>query len=100
WMPFLNENDPLPQQVSPYATTSHPTIQAAFDLLPTSIDRETDVLLDLGCGDGRIVNFAAAKYGIRGYGVDLNPELLASAQQASHNLHVEHLVTFIEHSFL
>jgi uncharacterized protein (TIGR03000 family) len=33
-----------------------------------------DVVFDLGCGDGRIVVAAAAKFGARGVGVDLDPQ--------------------------
>jgi uncharacterized protein (TIGR03000 family) len=33
-----------------------------------------DVVFDLGCGDGRVVVMAAAKFGARGVGVDLDPE--------------------------
>jgi SAM-dependent methyltransferase len=100
WMPFSNESDPLPHQVAPHATTSQSLIQAAFDLLPSGVHGDSDVLLDLGCGDGRIVNFAASKYGMRGFGVDLNQELLAMARKTSQELHVERLVSFLECSFL
>lgn len=45
-----------------------------------------DTLVDLGSGDGRIVITAARRFGARGLGVDLVPDLvarsLASAQQA------------------
>ena len=34
---------------------------------------KTDVVYDLGCGDGRIVVTAAKKYGCRGVGFDINP---------------------------
>jgi Cyclopropane fatty acid synthase and related methyltransferases len=35
-----------------------------------------DILYDMGSGDGRVVIEAAKKYGIRGVGVDLNPDWL------------------------
>lgn len=35
-----------------------------------------DFVIDLGSGDGRIVITAAKKYGARGLGVDLNPDLV------------------------
>lgn len=45
-----------------------------------------DFVIDLGSGDGRIVITAAKKYGARGLGVDLNPDLvkrsIANAQAA------------------
>src|SRR5512147_142347 len=33
-----------------------------------------DFVIDLGCGDGRIVVMAAGKFGARGKGVDFNPK--------------------------
>ena len=36
--------------------------------------RKTDVVCDLGCGDGRIVVAAAKNYGARGVGIDINPQ--------------------------
>ena len=40
-----------------------------------------DILYDMGSGDGRVVIEAAKKYGIRGIGIDLNPELVAKARE-------------------
>ncbi len=48
--------------------------------------KKTDVVYDLGCGDGRIVIAAAKEFGARGVGIDIDPERiresLANAQQA------------------
>jgi SAM-dependent methyltransferase len=41
--------------------------------------RGDDYLVDLGSGDGRIVITAAQRYGARGFGVDINPELVKLA---------------------
>jgi SAM-dependent methyltransferase len=40
----------------------------------------TDVVYDLGCGDGRLVLAAVKRYGARGLGVDLDGDLVARAQ--------------------
>lgn len=53
-----------------------------------------DVLYDMGSGDGRIVIEAAKKYGIRGVGIDLNPELVNKARDSAKREGVEHLVEF------
>jgi len=53
-----------------------------------------DLLYDMGSGDGRIVIEAAKKYGIRGVGIDLNPELVAKAKENALNEGVSHLVEF------
>jgi SAM-dependent methyltransferase len=44
--------------------------------------RSTDVVYDLGSGDGRILIAAAKKYGARGVGIEIDPELI---QQATAN---------------
>ena len=40
---------------------------------------KSDVVIDLGCGDGRIPIAAAKKYGARGIGVDIDPQRIAEA---------------------
>jgi SAM-dependent methyltransferase len=40
-----------------------------------------DVVYDLGCGDGRIVITAAQKYGVRGVGIDIDPERIKEARE-------------------
>ena len=56
----------------------------------------TDVVYDLGCGDGRIVIMAAKRYGARGVGVDIDPRRIADAKANARKEGVEHLVTFIQ----
>ena len=55
---------------------------------------KTDVVYDLGCGDGRIVIAAAQKFGARGVGVDIDPVRVAEARRNAALAKVEHLVTF------
>ena len=56
--------------------------------------KKGDILYDMGSGDGRIVIEAAKKFGIRGVGIDLNPELVAKAKENAVNEGVSHLVEF------
>jgi protein-L-isoaspartate O-methyltransferase len=56
--------------------------------------RTTDVVYDLGCGDGRIVIAAARTYGARGVGVDIDPTRIEEARANARRAGVEHLVTF------
>lgn len=53
-----------------------------------------DVLYDLGCGDGRIVIAAAQNYGVRGVGIDFDPELIKISQANAAQAGVAHLVEF------
>ncbi|WP_030196951.1 class I SAM-dependent methyltransferase [Streptomyces sp. NRRL S-87] len=43
--------------------------------------REGDVLVDFGCGPGRVAGSAAARLGVRLVGVDTSPEMLALARE-------------------
>lgn len=54
----------------------------------------SDVVYDLGCGDGRIVIAAARIYGARGVGVDIDPARIDEARENARQAGVEHLVTF------
>jgi len=56
--------------------------------------RKGDILYDMGSGDGRIVIEAAKKFGIKGVGIDLNPELVAKARENAEKEGVSHLVEF------
>ena len=55
-----------------------------------------DVVYDLGSGDGRIVILAAQKYGARGVGIELQPQLVEVARQVARDAELENRVTFIE----
>jgi cyclopropane fatty-acyl-phospholipid synthase-like methyltransferase len=56
--------------------------------------KKGDVLYDMGSGDGRIVIEAAKKFGVRGVGIDLNPELVAKARENAAKEGVSDLVEF------
>jgi len=70
-----------PRQVRinpPYVQTPRDVILA---MLKVAGVKQTDVVYDLGCGDGRILIAAAQICGARGVGVDLNSERVAEAQR-------------------
>jgi SAM-dependent methyltransferase len=56
----------------------------------------SDVVYDLGCGDGRIVITAAQKYGVRAVGVDIDPKRIAEATANAKAAKVTDKVRFIE----
>ncbi|NWF84134.1 MAG: methyltransferase domain-containing protein [Bryobacteraceae bacterium] len=76
----------------PYVPTTEPAVQAMMKLGDV---KKTDILYDLGCGDGRIV-IAAAKLGARAVGIDINPVRIAEARENAKKAGVEHLVRFEE----
>jgi SAM-dependent methyltransferase len=53
-----------------------------------------DLVYDIGSGDGAIIIRAAKKYGVRGVGIEIDPDLVAKARQNAIREKVEHLVEF------
>ncbi len=71
-----------------------PTPQDVVDqMLELGNVTDTDVLYDLGCGDGRVVITAAKKYGARGFGVDLEPYRVEESKANAKAAGVEGMVT-------
>ena len=68
-------------------------IEGFFELAPVS---ESDVVYDLGCGDGRLL-FAALERGAgRVVGVDIDPKRIAAARKEAKIRGWENKTTFIE----
>jgi SAM-dependent methyltransferase len=78
---------------APYIATPYPVVDAMLALARV---KKKDLIIDLGCGDGRIVIEAAKRYGARGIGVDINPERIAEAKANARRERVEQLVKFEE----
>lgn len=53
-----------------------------------------DVVYDLGCGDGRILIAAAQRYGVRGVGIDIDPDRIQAANHQAELAGVSHLIQF------
>jgi len=82
----------LPQQsLAPYVPTPEDVVERMLILAEVN---ESDVVYDLGCGDGRIPIAAAHKYGARGVGVDIDPRRIAESRANARAAGVEHLVEF------
>ena len=74
-----------------------PTTDQAVDaMLKLAGVKKTDVVYDLGCGDGRIVVAAAKTYGAHAVGIDINPVRIAEATENAKKAGVENLVRFEE----
>lgn len=79
------------QSLAPYVPTPEDVVDRMLTLAEVT---KEDVVLDLGCGDGRIPIRAAQKYGARGIGVDIDPKRIAEATANARAAGVEHLTEF------
>lgn len=77
----------------PFVPTTDEAVEAMLKLGQV---KKTDIVYDLGCGDGRIVIAAAKKFGAHGVGIDINPERIAEAKENARKAGVEGLVRFEE----
>ena len=77
----------------PFVPTTDEAVQAMLKLADV---KKTDVVYDLGCGDGRIVIAAAKSYGAHAVGIDIDPVRIAEAKENAKTAGVENLVRFEE----
>ncbi len=90
-VPTAAQEAQRPQLDVPYVPTPENVVE---EMLKLANIHKGDVLYDLGCGDGRIVITAAKQFGIRGVGIDLNPERIKEAKENAKKAGVTNLVTF------
>jgi SAM-dependent methyltransferase len=77
----------------PYVPTEDFIINEMFKLVRL---RASDILYDLGCGDGRIVIRAVKKVGARGVGVDIDPTRIAESKAKAIAAGVADRTTFLQ----
>jgi len=80
-----------PQSLAPYVPTPQEVVDRMLEMAEVTAQ---DVVLDLGCGDGRIPITAAVRYGAHGIGVDIDPVRVAESRANAIRAGVEHLVEF------
>ena len=89
---FVGAQRPDGSGLAPFASTPEDIVERMLEFAKVG---PTDVVYDLGCGDGRIVITAARKYGARGLGVDVDPKRIAESRANARNAGVDSLVTFL-----
>jgi predicted O-methyltransferase YrrM len=77
--------------LAPYVPTPNMVVEKMLQIAEVE---KGDVIIDLGCGDGRIVITAAKEYGARGIGVDIDPQLIEESNRLAKKAGVDHLVDF------
>ena len=88
-LPALADNARAPDVV--YVPTPQNVVE---DMLRLADVQKGDVLYDLGSGDGRIPVTAARKYGVRGVGIDIDPDRIREAEHNAQQSGVSKLVRF------
>ena len=75
----------------PYVVTPYPVVDEMLRLAKVG---PSDVVFDLGCGDGRIVIAAAERHGARGVGIDIDPRRIEEANEGARRAGVADRVRF------
>jgi SAM-dependent methyltransferase len=71
-----------------YVPTPNDVVEKMLEMVGV---KKSDLLYDLGCGDGRIVVMAAKKYGCKAVGYEIVPELVEKGRKIIEKRKVEHL---------
>ena len=84
------------ESVVPYVWTPD---DIAASMLRLADVQPSDVVYDLGSGDGRIVLIAARQFDARGVGIEIEPRLVEESRESAKKLKVDDRVEFIQKSF-
>ena len=79
------------QSLAPYVPTPDDVVIRMLELAGV---KASDVVYDLGCGDGRIPIAAAKRFGARGVGIDIDPGRIEESRANAKAAGVESLVEF------
>ncbi len=82
-----------PRSISGYTPTAPDVVNRMLGLAGVG---PSDVVYDLGCGDGRIVIEAARRFGARGVGMDIDAQRIREAEENARAAGVEGLVRFYQ----
>jgi len=83
--------------LAPFVATPEEIVD---EMLRITEVRKDDLVYDLGSGDGRIVITAARRYGARGIGFEIDPDLVRRSRENARHAGVAHLVEFHEQDVL
>ena len=89
--------DHSPQKVAPFISSPQPIVDRMLDL---AAPKPGEMVLDLGCGDGRVLITAAQRYKAKGMGVELSVRLVQFAKDQLKRLNLEDQVTIQQGSLM
>ena len=81
------------ESLAPFVPTPQAVVERMLALAEVTSE---DIVIDAGCGDGRMAITAAKKYGARAVGIDYDPERIRESKENAKKAGVENLVTFIQ----
>jgi len=94
-LPAGDEKDPEWMQTPDVVYVGTP-----YDLVSRMLEmakvRKGDLVVDLGCGDARMLVLAAQKYGSRGIGYDIDPDMVRASRNNAKRNNVEGLVKIVQ----
>ena len=80
------------EDLAPFVPTPPEVVAKMFELAKADKD---SVIYDIGCGDGRIIIYAARTFGAQGVGIDIDPERIKESKENAKKEGVEKLVKFL-----
>jgi predicted RNA methylase len=86
-----------PNNLAPFVPTPEPVVEK---MLEAGQLKPGETLIDLGCGDGRILFAAAQKFGARAVGVELSAKLVKSISERVQALGLQNQIKVIEGNLL
>jgi len=78
---------------TPYVPTPQVVVEHMLELAKV---KPGETVIDLGSGDGRIMITAAKEYGARGFGVEIDPELVQSSNEEAKRVGVADRIKFVK----
>jgi len=75
---YLQAHSRAVADLAPFVPTPMKVVAKMLQLAAVT---SADTVIDIGCGDGRIVIAAAKDYGARGVGIDLDPSLIVKSEE-------------------
>ena len=92
WLSACAQPQPKKPDVE-YVPTPHHVVA---EMLRLAAVTPTDVVYDLGCGDGRVLIAAAQLYKARGVGIDIDPQRIEESRINAHQAGVVERVQFLQ----
>jgi SAM-dependent methyltransferase len=90
-VPLFAQQTATSESLAPFVPTPQEVVDRMLALAKVT---KSDVVYDLGCGDGRIVVTAAKQFGAKGVGVDIDPQRIKESEANAKAAGVDHLVSF------